>query len=882
MGYDVIDWMAENLAAPDTGGHYKPYVVTREQAEFLLRFYEIDPAGKRGQGKRKIMQGVLSRPRGWGKSPFLAAIACAEALGPVVPGGWDADGQPVGIPWSEIRTPLVLVAAVSDKQVMQNSWTPILELLEGPVLDNYPGLEPLGGFVNLPRGRITPMPASARTAKGARAVFTIMDQALALDTPIPTPTGWSTMGALQAGDVIFGSDGRPVRVSAAKPVSLEHDCYRVRFSDGTSIVASAGHLWMSRLHSAAKPKVRTTRQMADDPRKFRIPAAKPLEMPAAELSVPPYLLGYWLGDGTRGKCEIAVSEDDLPDLQANLAELGVESWPRRYGTGAVNLTFTRARGFGMVNRPEVAKALAALDCYRDKNVPDEYLSGSIEQRAELLRGLMDSDGSCTTNGLCTFVNTNRLLADAVVRLLRSLGQVTSGAKWIKDDRYTGGGKYRVDFTPRNLVPFRLERKANRVHEYGKDPDWITISEITPVPHVPVRCIAVDSDDHLFVAGVGCHMTHNTEEWVASNGGLALAQTLRDNAAKIGGSTLESPNAFVPGEGSVAEETAAYWSAIVEGRRVPDRLLYDHREAPGDTDIDDDVSLLHGLAFAYGDSADIDECVIHDPPCIRPGWSDLEDRISAIRAPNGDLQMARGNFLNQITYASDQFIANFEWNAVHAEKLERDVPEVSAGDTVVLGFDGSRGVKNGVADSTALVGCRVKDGHLFLVDVWEQPEGPKGKGWNPPADQVDATVAECFKKFRVVGFYADPARWEGWVSTWEAKYGDRLKVGPKAHPIEWWMTGGSVLKAERAFESFREAVVQKELSHDGHPILWKHTVQGRRRIDHNHLTVKKDFPKSPRKIDAFIAAVLAWQARNDAVAKGLAVRDSRYYVPKAIR
>jgi phage terminase large subunit-like protein len=97
-----------------------------------------------------------------------------------------------------------------------------------------------------------------------------------------------------------------------------------------------------------------------------------------------------------------------------------------------------------------------------------------------------------------------------------------------------------------------------------------------------------------------------------------------------------------------------------------------------------------------------------------------------------------------------------------------------------------------------------------------------------------------------------------------------------------MTGGSVLKAERAFESFREAVVQKELSHDGHPILWKHTVQGRRRIDHNHLTVKKDFPKSPRKIDAFIAAVLAWQARNDAVAKGLAINDNRHYVPKAIR
>jgi hypothetical protein len=151
-------------------------------------------------------------------------------------------------------------------------------------------------------------------------------------------------------------------------------------------------------------------------------------LPEADLSVPPYLLGLWLGDGTRAKCEIAVSEGDLDAVQTNLAAVGVQTWPRRYAitgkgyvgsTGAVNLSFTRAAGFQMANRPEVAKALQALPCYTDKHIPGEYLSSSIEQRTALLQGLMDSDGSCTEAGSCTFVNTSPRIVEGVVELLRS-------------------------------------------------------------------------------------------------------------------------------------------------------------------------------------------------------------------------------------------------------------------------------------------------------------------------------------------------------------------------------------------------------------------------------------------------------------------------------
>src|SRR5690349_12667571 len=138
--------MTDNLARPEAQD-YEPFVPTQEQADFLLAFYRLDPITQ----QRIRRRGVISRPRGWGKSPFTAAIACFEALGPALCDGWDADGQPVGMPWSEVRRPLVEIAAVSEDQVDTNTWAPLLDMLtRGPVMDEYPGLEPMQGFINLP------------------------------------------------------------------------------------------------------------------------------------------------------------------------------------------------------------------------------------------------------------------------------------------------------------------------------------------------------------------------------------------------------------------------------------------------------------------------------------------------------------------------------------------------------------------------------------------------------------------------------------------------------------------------------------------------------------------------------------------------------------
>jgi hypothetical protein len=172
LGYLAADWMSALLSRPESQ-EYEPLVLTREQVEFLLRFYELDP----WTGARLIRRGVISRPRGWGKSPFTAALAALEALGPVLFAGWDAAGRPVGRPWSDLRRPLVEIAAVSEDQVNTNTWAPLLDIMASPPLhDEYPGIELMQGFINLPYGRIQKRTAEARSAKGAPAHFVVCDQ----------------------------------------------------------------------------------------------------------------------------------------------------------------------------------------------------------------------------------------------------------------------------------------------------------------------------------------------------------------------------------------------------------------------------------------------------------------------------------------------------------------------------------------------------------------------------------------------------------------------------------------------------------------------------------------------------------------------------------
>lgn len=347
----------------------------------------------------------------------------------------------------------------------------------------------------------------------------------------------------------------------------------------------------------------------------------------------------------------------------------------------------------------------------------------------------------------------------------------------------------------------------------------------------------------------------TEAWFQSNGGKKLAAALRRNAGKVGGLTVEGPNAFTPGDDSVAEDSFKDYQLALEGKSKSKGILVVYREAPADTDLGDRDSLIRGLTYVYGDAA---------------AWNDFDRLIEEIWDTSTDPDDARRFYLNQMTQATDAWLSTIEWMGCYQS---REISDLEDGEMITLGFDGSRKREKGVTDATGLVACRVSDGKLFEVASWEQPEGPEGRDWEVPLFEVDLVVRDAFRRFKVVGFFGDPAKWESYMDTWEADFGTDLQVkaGPN-HPIRYWVSGAGQSKFVQCLRRFHDAVLDKDLIHAGDPVTTRHILNSRRRSGRYGISIAKATPDSPNKIDCAIAAVLAYEARNQAIAGGVLVRE----------
>ncbi len=169
LGWQILDWGTTFLAQPDGKNQGDPWIYSPEQALFILWFYAVDE-----NGKFVYRRGVLERPKGWGKSPLLAAICCTEFMGPVKFAGWDANGEPVGVP---APTPLVQIAAISDSQA-ENTYSLCREMmLQGEFIYAYPDTEVMLAKSTYPGNRkLEKVTASPRGREGNRATFVVMDE----------------------------------------------------------------------------------------------------------------------------------------------------------------------------------------------------------------------------------------------------------------------------------------------------------------------------------------------------------------------------------------------------------------------------------------------------------------------------------------------------------------------------------------------------------------------------------------------------------------------------------------------------------------------------------------------------------------------------------
>jgi phage terminase large subunit-like protein len=426
-------------------------------------------------------------------------------------------------------------------------------------------------------------------------------KALALSTPIPTPSGWTTMGAVQVGDIVFGADGKPCAVTATSEVFTDHDCFRVVFSNGESVVADAGHLWLTRA-LIDKPgtgrrdvdrrrlRVRTTQEIADTlvrlhdgARNHSIDMPQPIDCEAADLPVAPYTFGAWLGDGHSACAKITCHRDDREIIEG----IEADGWPVRFasnnGSAADTYSISDGDRTQSARNESLASKLRQMGVLKNKHIPDAYCRGSFAQRLALLQGLMDTDGSISKNGrVLTYSGVNERLVRGVSELLSTFGVKSSIIERpVKCNGRPAGSAHFVQFmTFLDALPvFRLKRKLDRMIPSGQTKGsarsrTVQIVGAEKVPPVPVKCITVDAPDHLFLFGRSMLPTHNST--LAAGVMLtALVRNWRESAEfVILAPTVEvANNSFGPASDMIKMDPAL--SALMHVR--PDLRTIRHRK-----------------------------------------------------------------------------------------------------------------------------------------------------------------------------------------------------------------------------------------------------------------------------------------------------------------
>jgi len=299
-----------------------------------------------------------------------------------------------------------------------------------------------------------------------------------LDTPVATPGGWVKKGDLSVGDDVISASGNPTSVVGIQDQG-ELDAYRVTLSDETSVVVGPDHDWTvytrNTYYTTKKTFVKTTLELKDDLSydtdsasgevyKYIIPLIDPVKYDEKDLPVDPYTLGVFLASVGDETDNIVISDLDVADLIS-------ERNPGMSVNGALELEFD------------------------DNRVPTEYLFASVEQRYELLRGLLDVGGFSKKNSRINFSSPNKNLVDDLAELVRSLGG-TAKVSSIDND-------YSIDM--RIDKPFNLESKSERyVHRV-----WArSIKSIERVGRAKMRCISVADPEHLYAVN-DYILTHNS-------------------------------------------------------------------------------------------------------------------------------------------------------------------------------------------------------------------------------------------------------------------------------------------------------------------------------------------------------------------------------------
>lgn len=365
-----------------------------------------------------------------------------------------------------------------------------------------------------------------KTHESVLAVLaTGLGKAQPLDAKVLTPHGFVEMGSVRDGDTVVSPNGSTSLVVGVFPQG-EKEVYRVIFSDGTSTECCDDHLWevWTRFdkYNKREPRVKSLRDIRSDLRlgdghhKWFIPVTEPVPLATRDVPVDPYLLGSLLGDGnTRSFLRFSSTDKESIDLvRRKCACIGLSL--RHIGRCDYIIT----HGVQKRKNPltEKLREMGLMGCLSyQKFIPKEYLNNSIKCRIEILRGLMDTDGTVDANGYCEFNTTSKQLAEDVAWLVRSLGGVTSIYSRFtnysyKGEKRTGRESYRVRVTLDGIIPFHLKRKAVRCKLKHVQGVTRSIDKVEFVGKKKCQCIKVSNPRGLYLTD-DFIVTHNTEIFV---------------------------------------------------------------------------------------------------------------------------------------------------------------------------------------------------------------------------------------------------------------------------------------------------------------------------------------------------------------------------------
>lgn len=416
-------------------------------------------------------------------------------------------------------------------------------------------------------------------------------------------------------------------------------------------------------------------------------------------------------------------------------------------------------------------------------------------------------------------------------------------------------------------------------------------------------------------------------------------TLKRNLSKRYGDAnpwiLETTTMYQPGQESIAEETYKLAHDIEQGRIKRQNLLFDHRySALPVEELHDTKKLKLALFESYGSAAKspdgkdyvfvpdgrmvpVDErgftedgrsladTGVEPGPCA-DGWVDVRGQLADTLDPSSDVADSVRYYLNSLTSASDAWLTEQQVTGhIEFESAYHDVPVganlndvqawhefIDPSDAITLGFDGSLS-----DDATALVGCRVRDGLLFLIRLESKPERfEESQGWRVDVDAFDRAAREVMDEFNVVGFFADVAYWKDVIIGWENDYRDQLVARPRkgGDPIRFWTNNWKrdmmqyLVDMHTAFSKPWEPCDDERdpntsvVALAADPRLVAHFRNARRKdFRTGGYLIYKQTPNSPDKIDACMAGVLAYAARMRYIESGLARVEDDYFIPRRL-